>query len=411
MTTKRSSSHRAEYKKLPPGFWLKLRIKTEQFLYHLRYCFHKFSSPLEMWAMVQKNGRGIERDLHVSCARQYWTIVWMVFRYAIHPEHYYWFRLFLPGSPCAGDYVHPNVHSARVAAFIRNSGADITKLTDKSRFAKFAAEFGLEAPREIARFEDGSIHWSGPEQLPHYDLFSKEAAGGKGAGAESFEYVSDGHWRTYHGVLMQESTMLQDLLEKSKVRPLILQEKLIPHPEIQDLSPGGISTLRVMTTRNPKTGRVSIFTVVFKLQRLGHITDHWQHVGHSSLVDIETGVLIRGRYRDLDKSHLHFDIHPDTQARVTGRQLPMWKELVEACIHAQASFSEFTSIGWDVAITNRGIVFLEGNINWGTRSPQQVSCIPFTHSNYLEDYRCWHHSIQWTWANLPKAPHYQGWHL
>ncbi len=45
-------------------------------------------------------------------------------------------------------------------------------------------------------------------------------------------------------------------------------------------------------------------------------------------------------------------------------QIPYWKEVKELCRNAARHNTSNRSIGWDVAITENGPSFVEGNHNW-----------------------------------------------
>ena len=55
------------------------------------------------------------------------------------------------------------------------------------------------------------------------------------------------------------------------------------------------------------------------------------------------------------------DRHPDTDAQITGRVLPLWAETQALAARAHAAFADRLLIGWDIAITRDGPVLIEGN--------------------------------------------------
>ncbi len=55
------------------------------------------------------------------------------------------------------------------------------------------------------------------------------------------------------------------------------------------------------------------------------------------------------------------DAHPITGAPITGRVLPDWPLMLETVLKAHLAFADRPFIGWDVALTDRGIVIVEGN--------------------------------------------------
>jgi hypothetical protein len=53
--------------------------------------------------------------------------------------------------------------------------------------------------------------------------------------------------------------------------------------------------------------------------------------------------------------------HPDTGAVIEGRVLPFWQDTVDLGCRAHAVFAPRVVVGWDIAITQRGPVLIEGN--------------------------------------------------
>ncbi len=56
--------------------------------------------------------------------------------------------------------------------------------------------------------------------------------------------------------------------------------------------------------------------------------------------------------------------HPVTGVDIVGFQIPYWEESLELVKEAALLHKENRSIGWDVAITNKGPDLIEGNHDW-----------------------------------------------
>jgi hypothetical protein len=59
------------------------------------------------------------------------------------------------------------------------------------------------------------------------------------------------------------------------------------------------------------------------------------------------------------------DDHPDTGERFSGLALPFYREAVEVAVKAQGALSQLRTLGFDVAITERGVSIIEANTWWG----------------------------------------------
>ena len=60
------------------------------------------------------------------------------------------------------------------------------------------------------------------------------------------------------------------------------------------------------------------------------------------------------------------DRHPNTGIIFEGYKIPHWNEIVENVKKAHLFFYGLHSIGWDVVVTDNGIMIIEGNDNWDT---------------------------------------------
>ena len=65
--------------------------------------------------------------------------------------------------------------------------------------------------------------------------------------------------------------------------------------------------------------------------------------------------------------------HPVTLAEFWKFQIPYWNDVKEIAVKAQKVFHHMKSIGWDIAITHKGPIIIEGNQNWGTASMQAAN--------------------------------------
>ena len=80
-------------------------------------------------------------------------------------------------------------------------------------------------------------------------------------------------------------------------------------------------------------------------------------------IDIETGKINGpGIYSDITKKDVTH--HPITNFPLLDFQIPMWDKVVELTEKIALAHPENRGVGWDVAITNDGVDFIEGNHNW-----------------------------------------------
>jgi hypothetical protein len=238
-------------------------------------------------------------------------------------------------------------------------------LKDKARFAAEVRKVGLAAPltaasgdeREIARILESCS-----------EVILKPSFSSKGRGVMRLRRGRSG-WLASDGSFMSEA-IFGERVRETLSKGGVAQEAVATHPALEDISPAALPTARVMTFRVGDAQPVAALEVV----RLG---------GGSSPVDnfncggLIANVSVRGRIgSSFGKSPhgrlLPLDRHPAT-GKPIARQLP--QELGEAtrrlAIEAHRAIGAgFAVIGWDIGLTERGPLLIEGNWNPGTILPQ-----------------------------------------
>ena len=379
---------------------------------HWRYCRQSIRQGFNLrrnWRYVRRFGKPV-RDVHgVGLFQQLVAICWLALRYHIHPEAYYYFRMYAQPLSHAPLYIISSAQKARMRFTRMGLGGELDCLRFKRRFENICRDAGLAVASTVAEFNKGQILWCYGDRLPDCDLFCKHAASEQGAGADTWDYLGNRQWRTMAGEVLDEATLLDELTKISLKEPLLLQVKLRSHPEITDISPGGISSLRVITGIDLATSEIRVYATTFKMLKAGEVTDHWKHGGVASGVDIDTGTLRPGRIREVSKAYMDFHQHPDTGATITGRKLALWPEVVKLTTSAHALYKQFPFLGWDVAMTPDGPVLLEGNLGWDARLIQQPCDYPLGAPAFFKDYYPWYEKAMKQGKALPDQPLYYGW--
>lgn len=86
-----------------------------------------------------------------------------------------------------------------------------------------------------------------------------------------------------------------------------------------------------------------------------------------SKVDINKGILISPA---ANLSGEIFIKHPSTNKLIKNTEIPYWEEIREMVTEASNVVPEVGYIGWDIAITPKGPIIIEGNANPGHQSMQ-----------------------------------------
>lgn len=143
---------------------------------------------------------------------------------------------------------------------------------------------------------------------------------------------------------------------------LVLEQALIQHPDMAQLHPQSVNTLRIVTDRVGDV--VHIAYIVVKVGTGDGFCDNSGQGGVICRVDPETGKIVSVATDDYTV-HV-YEKHPDTGVVFKGYQIPLHKEAIALAKELATVVPEITHVGWDIAITPTGPVLIEGNDYPGT---------------------------------------------
>jgi hypothetical protein len=198
------------------------------------------------------------------------------------------------------------------------------------------------------------------------DLVVKPSDSGTGTGLRVFER-RDGLLVDDRGAITPQELWRQ-LREEPEFDCHVVQERLRNHPRLAELAAAkALHTIRLATSV-PPSGRPEVAQAVIRLGIGGGLVDNFGDGGGGNAyaeIDPETGVL--GPLHFAAPGGCGFDVTPvvpATGARLAGRPLPLWDEARALALEAALRFLPTRSIGWDIAIAERGPVIVEANRIW-----------------------------------------------
>ena len=135
----------------------------------------------------------------------------------------------------------------------------------------------------------------------------------------------------------------------------ILEEIVIQHPKMASLCPTSVNTCRIATLMGDKQQGI-----VYAFLRIGNgkVMDNVDCGGMAARIDLDSGKLLTV---GADKQGNTFIKHPMTNTSIIGFTIPFWEEAKAMCLKAAEKVPEMRFIAWDVAITENGPTFIEGN--------------------------------------------------
>ncbi len=146
----------------------------------------------------------------------------------------------------------------------------------------------------------------------------------------------------------------------ANLSPFLIEERIRPHPAMAEFIGPTLCTVRVVTIV-ALDGSPRIVASVLKLQPKPLGVDHLTYGALGCWVDPDIGALGPGRTRT---NYVYTSVIPGTDRSFVGYRLPCWDQVKEVALQAAAAFPWARSIGWDIGISDRGPVLIEGNQKW-----------------------------------------------
>ena len=322
-------------------------------------------------------GLTVERDFGISRWKQWWRMFYLANFYNLSPYVFYKFGFY------------KDSHYARAAAFIQHiemdamyqalfSGVDNGIIDDKLRFYARCRERGIPVLFvEVVFQDDGRIEWpaGAAKSFPLCDLFLKYTNSSLGVGAEAWKYDAAARTWQRDGISLDERLFIAYCVKKSRAerKPVLVQRRLVNSPEIVQFTTGALSTFRVVTYVGPD-GKIGILSAGLKRPVGAMEVDNSRAGGIVAGIELETGVLMPASSRSFPGQLM--PQHPDTGATISGHRLSCWQEVRVLSLKAQAAFPEIWSVGWDIAMTDQGLVMIEGNTDYGLLLAQRCITQP-----------------------------------
>ncbi|MDD6066029.1 MAG: sugar-transfer associated ATP-grasp domain-containing protein [Firmicutes bacterium] len=249
------------------------------------------------------------------------------------------------------DYWH-FMTSRNIANHMGQLDSQLVILRDKFMFYKYMKSCNLPVPEVFAIWKKGKLYdvnfneieWKQLENRKDYFVKSID-----GECASFVKRVSD----------FDDLTQIKTKFEKDGA--YIFQEKVIQSEEMNVLNPNALNTYRIVTIN--KDGRTYLLTALLRVgtKKTGNV-DNWA-VGGLAIGISDSGYLKEyGFYKPIYGTKIN--VHPDTGIKFSEFRAPEYKQAVELACRAHKTLYGIRAIGWDVAISDHGPVFIEGNDNW-----------------------------------------------
>lgn len=157
-------------------------------------------------------------------------------------------------------------------------------------------------------------------------------------------------------VHVEEIKDKKEYFETAIKNRIFLEELVIQHPEMNKLCDKSVNTMRIMTFNNH--GKPRIIWMGLRVGNGINAIDNFHAKGMAVNIDINTGKLVGNA---IDKDLNEYEIHPVTKVKFDGFKIPCFDEAKEMVLKASLESDKILVVGWDVAISDKGPVIIEGN--------------------------------------------------
>ena len=223
-------------------------------------------------------------------------------------------------------------------------------LRDKELFATLLTEWGFETPHTVACVRT-------PEDAATVTelLFSR--------GGAYFCKPLDG--QCGGGVFRLDTTVETDrnsVRDRLSKGAYLVQPCVVQHPVMDSIYDKSVNTLRILTILDKETGKAISVAGEVRFGAHGSVVDNLAAGGVAVGIDLKTGQL--SEFGICKKGGAkRASCHPDSQIRFADVRIPFVQDAVDLAEKLHEKLSSIRVIGWDIAITSDGPVFIEGNDN------------------------------------------------
>ena len=158
---------------------------------------------------------------------------------------------------------------------------------------------------------------------------------------------------------------LEAFYKEINEKDILLEAYVKQHPDVAAFADLSVNTIRVMTFAY--NGKSRIMCAMMRIGNGEADVDNFHKGGMGVLVDVETGKLVGNA---INKDVETFEFHPKSGIKFDGFQIPNWDIIKKTCLEAALVSDKIHCVGWDVAVTEKGCTFIEGNRRPGWDLPQ-----------------------------------------
>ena len=294
---------------------------------------------------------------------------WAALRHNIFPGEYLAYGLWKPDRRANIDNYLYSHESPRLFRLL-NRPCQPDPIDDKMAFHEMCMAHAIPTPPILAVFGSSrNLLGFESDRPPERDVFVKPRMGLGAEGAERFRWHG-GAFESDRGCRIRPEDLngyLATRAENEK-RILLVQPVLLNHPDLHVETNAALATVRLVTGRSVDGDIVPIYGFIY----FARPNSIMAKGGNIALIDVATGRLMSAPPKGICGAKL-FSYHQFTDET---RMLPDWDAVLLHTKVAHEACPNFVFVGWDVALTDRGPMLLEGNAGWSADEYQSLTGEP-----------------------------------
>jgi len=241
-------------------------------------------------------------------------------------------------------------------------------VSDKFYFFLFLKSLGIPTPMILYYTRNGKLFYGVGDKTiseensietvfeQELDGFAKPFGGQMGTGAFSLSIQN----KTVF--VNNQPTTKENVLKTITNTNYIIQERVVQHPLMNKLCSTSLNTIRMITLIT-EDEEIIVVRAGARIGREGNVVDNTSKGGMMVGIDLNTGRLMKKGFIKPGYGTVVTQ-HPDNGLVFEGFEIPYFKEAVELAKELHSKLYRIHSVGWDIAITPNGPMFIEGNSIW-----------------------------------------------
>lgn len=158
--------------------------------------------------------------------------------------------------------------------------------------------------------------------------------------------------------LLSDETDYNELYRKlMDNKQYLIEDAIVQHSKMNELYSGSVNTLRMVTLVDNDNVPHFMYALI-RMGQKGAKVDNISSGGMYAPVN-EKGIITHAAF--CDKEGICHDVHPTSGTKLIGFEIPYFAEAVELVKKAALVVPGMRYVGWDIAITEKGPILVEGN--------------------------------------------------